>query len=229
MVFFHFCLYVERCTDRCIDGVFALDVSQSISRGKGGEDRFNLMKDVITTTFGRINISSNCNRVGLFLFANDARLEFNLSAHSDLTSLQAALNNLTLSSIGDFREDQGTDTPGVLNLIRTTAEDGSLGLNNESIQIAVVITDGRPHIPGTKRKIARNQTKAASNALNDTGIFEQIFAIGINGTSRNKEIDEDTLRLISGDEESTFLLSSFDSDLIQEVARNLSSAFCNCE
>ena len=232
-LFIHFCLYVERCTGRCIDGVFALDVSKSIGnprKDSRAEGRFNLMKNVTITTFERINISSNCNRVGLFLFAKDARLEFNLSAHTDLTSLQAALDNLTLRSIEDFRKDPGTNTPGVLNLIKTTAEDGSLGLNNESIQIAVVITDGRPHMRGTSRTVARNQTEAASNALNDTGIFEQIFAVGINGTSKDgMEIDEDTLRLITGDEESTFLLSSFDSDVIQEVARNLSSALCICE
>ena len=225
-------LIVEECTMPCFDGVFALDVSKSIGSGEDGEKRFNFMKNFISTTFDQVTISPNCSRAGLILFANDTKIKFNLSRYTDRPSLRSALNETTLSSISDFRQGGGTNTPGVLKLMKNAAEDGRLGLSkdNRIIQIAIVITDGRPHIH-TNAMHARNQTKIAGNELRMAGIYEQIYAIGIEGTTRKggPSINKETLRLITGTNESTFLLNNFSNATFQEAAVNLSAAFCNCE
>ena len=220
----------------CFDGVFALDVSNSIGFGDEGEERFNLMKDFISTTFDRVTISPNCSRAGLILFANDTKIKFNLSRYTDISSLRRALNKTTLRSIrrGGFRRGRGggTNTPGVLKLMKSAAEDGRLGLSkdNRIIQIAIVITDGRPHIH-TNRSHASDQTEIAANELRMAGIYEQIYAIGINGTTKKGKlgINKNTLGLITGTNESTFLLNNFSNATFQEATRNLSAAFCYCE
>ena len=229
-------LIVEECTMPCFDGVFALDVSNSIGFGDDGEERFNLMKDFISTTFDRVTISPNCSRAGLILFANDTKIKFNLSKYTNISSLRRALNETTLHGIRGFRrgggKGGGTNTPGVLKLMKSAAEDGRLGLSkdNRIIQIAVVITDGRPHIH-TNRSHASDQTEIAGNELRMAGIYEQIYAIGINGTTKGGRLglNKNTLSLITGTNESTFLLNNFSNAALQEAAGNLSAAFCNCE
>ena len=220
---------VERCPIPCLDGVFVLDVSKSIGNQKNGAEPFNLMRNFILSTFDLVTISPNCSRAGLIIFANEARIEFNLNSYTDEASLMQALNDVTLKSIKKFRQDVGTNTPEVLTLLRTAAQDGSLGLNNEErIQIAVIITDGRPHIPATPED-AEPQTEEAGRLLRKAEIYERIYAIGVQGKG-NKPIDRDVLKLITGDTELTFLVANFSTQAFEQVTAGIREEFCNnCE
>ena len=214
-------IFVEGCTIPCIDGVFVLDVSRSIPT----EEDFQLMKDFVAATFPLVNISANCSRAGLILFASDARIEFNLNEYTDEASLRSALDSVTLSGLGNFR--RGTNTPAALTLMRTAAENGSLGLRDDRVQVAVVITDGRPslrHIGIPRAREADEQTEHAGNILRDANIYEQIYAIGIEGG--RGEI-RDTLRFIADPPELTFLIANFSQELFNEAAENTSRQFCD--
>ena len=226
-------LIVGNCTIPCIDGVFVLDVSDSIGNAHNrGKEAFKLMKDFIARTFSLVNISSNCSRAGLIFFANDVKIQFNLDKYTNETSLRKALNDITLDSLEDFRKEKGTNTPEVLKLLKTAAQDGSLGLNmnNEDIiQVAIIITDGRPHIPGTKSDIVGNQTREAGRRLREEGIYEHIYAIGVQG-KKKKQVNEGALKLITGDAESTFLIANFSVQAFEQAAANIREEFCNnCE
>ena len=215
--------FVEGCTIPCIDGVFILDVSQSIPT----EEDFQLMKDFVARTFPLVNISANCSRAGLILFASDARIEFNLNEYTDEASLRNALNNVTLRGVSANSFRQGTNTPAALNLMRTAAQDGSLGLRDDRVQVAVVITGGRPslrHIGIPSAREADEQTEHAGNILHDADIYEQIYAIGIEGG--RGEI-RDTLRFIADPPELTFLIATFSQELFNETAENTSRQFCD--
>jgi len=214
-------LFVEGCTIPCIDGVFVLDVSISIP----SEEDFQLMKDFVARTFPLVNISASCSRAGLILFASDARIEFDLNEYTDEASLRNALDSVTLSGLGNFR--RGTNTPAALTLMRTAAQDGSLGLRDDRVQVAVVITDGRPnlrHIEIPREQDADELTEHASNILRDANIYEQIYAIGIVGGGG--EI-RDTLRFIADPPELTFLIANFSEELFNETAENTSRQFCD--
>ena len=220
-------LIVEMC--QCIDGVFVLDVSQSIGQD---EEAFNLMKKLMVETFSLVNFSPNCSRAALVLFASDVNLKFNLTAHANITSLWKTLNDTTLDSLKKFRKNRGTNTADALTLLRTAAQNGSLGVDNEdSEQIAVIITDGRPHTSQAQKDKgilmnAKRRTRNASKYLGEAGIYERIYAIGIQGDEK-KPINKQTLNIIAGNSESTFLLTNFTANEFEEVAENI--RFCDRE
>ena len=185
------------------------------------------MKDFVAATFDLMTIAPNCSRVGLILFASDARIEFNLTEYTDEASLQNALNNVTLRNLraNDFR--QGTNTPAALDLMRTAAEDGRLGLSNDRQRIAVLITDGRPsldHIRPTPPEVADQLTEQAGNRLHRSGAYDEIYAIGIQGG--RGEI-RDTLRFIADSPDRVFPLESFSQELFREAADNITRQFCD--
>ena len=218
-------LIVEECSFPCIDGVFVLDVSNSIRT----EENFQLMKDLVINTFDLVNISANCSRAGLILFAGGARLEFNLNAYTDEASLRKAMNSIIYKKL-DFR--QGTDTPAALNLMRTAAQNGMLGLSNDidRPRIAVVITDGRPSLKylkmNIKQKEADQRTKDAGQLLRDAKIYNLTYAVGIQG---EKGEIRDTLNFIADPPELTFLIANFSQQLFNETAANITRQFCNRE
>ena len=85
---------LEGCTAPCIDAVFVLDVSRSIET----EQNFQLMKNFITNTFNLMNISADCSRGGLIVFARDAEIMFNLKEYTDEASLRNAFDQITFIS-----------------------------------------------------------------------------------------------------------------------------------
>ena len=230
-----YCIYliVEICSSPCIDGVFVLDVSKSIGNRKIGEGPFNLMKNLMINTFSLVTFSPNCSRAGLILFASDAKIEFNLTAHADKNSLQKALNGLNLKRLKKFRMDTGTNTAEGLNLLKNVAQNGNLGVNKEDrVKIAVIITDGRPSPSKAQQKEgvmlqdAMKLTLDARDALIKDGIYDHIYAIGVQGKDK-KPIDKNTLTIIASNNESAFLLNNFTTDEFEEVTENIQ--FCNRE
>ena len=116
------------------------------------------MEDIVL----EMNISPSNSRVAVILFSSFASLHFNLNQFTDKNTLIAAIRNLPYSS-------GGTDIPAALDLLRTTAQDGSLGIRNDTRQIAIFLTDG----------IGGDVTQAAPE-LAATNIF-QLFSVGIAG------------------------------------------------
>ena len=221
MYVYGFCFIViaPGCEIPCIDGVFVLDVSRNIT-----EEYFQLMKDFVARTFPFVNISTNCSRAGLILFASDARIEFDLNEHIDEASLRDALDNIKLSELSEIRGSSGTNTSGVLNLMRTAAKDGHLGLSHDHrVQIAVVITAEGPNLTTTEREM----TETAANRLHGAEIYDQIYVVGVQGSQ--KENRDTHIRFIADPPELTFLISDFSQDRFNEAANNITKQFCDRE
>ena len=100
----------------------------------------------------------------------------------------------------------------------TAAYDGTLGMRNENVHIAVFITDGRPNIKhlGVSNDMAIENTETAANRLHGSDIYDQVYAVGIEG---NKPLSK-TLNLIA---------QGFDAALFEELGRNITLQFCNRE
>ena len=213
-------LTVEGCTIPCMDGVFVLDVSISINN----DDNFNLIKNFVTSTFAVLNISAECSHAGVILFAKDAMIRFNLNQYTDVSSLTNAVNEIIYSEI-DEETRTGTNTPSALDLLRIASLDGRLGLRDGFVHIGVVITDGRPNLnhQGISRDEANERAETAGNRLHKAEIYDQIYAIGIEG---NKPLG-DTLEYIADPEQLVFPISGFDEELFTELSRNISREFCN--
>jgi len=203
-----------------MDVVFVLDVSISIKN----EANFQLMKNVTKSTFQMLNITENCSRVAMMLFARHAWFNFTLTDYYNKTSVSKAVDQIRYDEIPK-RNRTGTNTPEALNLLLGASENGTLGLRNDTVHIAVFITDGRPNIkhlriPNDK---AIEDTMAAANGLRESKIYDHVYAVGIEG---NKPIGK-ILEYIAYPSSLVFPIAGFNASLFEELGRNLTSQFCD--
>ena len=186
------------------------------------------MKNFVTNTFNSTNISADCSRGGLILFARDAEIMFNLKEYTDEASLRNAFDQITLSHFkGKYR--RGTNTPAALELMRTAAQDGSLGLSDDRVHIAVVITDGRPNIKhyNIEKNAGNRKTEIAGNRLRRARIYDQIYAIGIQG--ERHPLQRETLDYFADPPRLTFLIDEFNETLFDQLRINITREFCERE
>ena len=160
--------------------MFVLDVSISIKN----ETNFQLMKDVVNSTFKVLNISANCSRVAMMLFARHAWFNFTLTDYYDEASVHKAVDQIKYNEISRHNRT-GTNTPEALNLLVDAAQDGTLGLRNDTVHIAVFITDGRPHIKHLRNQSsnASEATMAAANRLHESKIMIMFMLLALKGTT----------------------------------------------
>ena len=205
-----------------MDGVFVLDASISINN----DANFDLMKDFVTGTFPLVNIADNCSHASVIVFAADAWIWFDLNEYTDVASLTNAVNEIVYSEISQVKRT-GTNTPDALDIMRIAGQNGSLGLRDGFVHIGVFITDGRPNLKHIDRSIsqteANRRTEVAGNRLHEADIFDQIYAIGIEG---NKPLGQ-TLEFIADPESLVFPIAGFNESLFMELGRNISLSFCN--
>ena len=137
------------------DITFVLDTSGSIS-----STSFQYVREFIEDIVLEMNIGPNNSRVAVIIFNEDAELYFNMNAFNDTDSLIMSIHNLPYFG-------GGTDIPEALNLLRTTAQDGSLGIRHNNRQIAIFLTDGQG-----------GDVIPAVDALIATNIF-QVYSVGV--------------------------------------------------
>ena len=142
--------------------------------------------------------------VGVITFNNSARLYFNLQAHADLSTLLSAIENIPYHG-------GTTNTAAALRLLLSTAQDGTLGLRNDSSKIAIVITDGDSTYP--------NATSSAATTLHASNIFD-VNAVGIAGANRPE------LRRIANNSEFVFFANSFNSTDLQQLQETILPELC---
>ena len=205
-----------------MDGVFVLDASISIKN----DANFNLMKDFVTGTFPLVNIADECSHASVIVFAADAWIWFDLNEYTDLANLTDAVNEIVYSELSEEKRT-GTNTPDALDVMRIAGQNGSLGLRDGFVHIGVFITDGRPNLKHISQSIgqteANRMTEVAGNRLHEANIFDQIYAIGIEG---NKLLGQ-TLEFIADPKSLVFSIGGFDEDLFMELGRNVTRTFCD--
>ena len=167
-----------------------IDTSGSI-----GADRFQLIREFTANVTTELINGSPSSAVGVILFNNNAHIEFNLTAHTNLNSLLSAINELPYNG-------GSTDTAKALNLLLDTAQNGELGLRNNSLNSTIVITDGVSNDPSA--------TESAANELHASNIFD-VYSIGVGGA------DLTELNRIASSPEFVFFTSSFNSDGLQQL------------
>ena len=184
---------------RCLSGsiqdlVFVIDTSGSI-----GDKNFDLIRQFTANVTAELINESPGSTVGVILFSSAAHIEFNLTAHTSLDALLSAIRTLPYSG-------GQTNTDDALRLLLHTAQNGGLGLRDDSLHSAIVITDGESDSPSATRSIA--------NTLHDSNIFD-VYAVGIDGASLTE------LNAIASSPEFVFFTNSFNSDSLQQLAVEL--------
>ena len=211
-------LTVEGCTVPCIDAVFVLDVSLSINNMNS-----KLMKIFVLSIINLMNISAECSRAGVILFARDAWINFSLEEHLTPTTLQNAIDQIKYAEISDHNRTF-TNTPAALRLLQTAgAKNGALGLRDGKIHIAVFITDGETLLrDNIIQNEADKETKIAGNKLREARIYDQIYAVGV-GIKGNHT----TLRYIANPLSLAFSLAKFNQSLFNQLTTNISRKLCD--
>ena len=207
-----------------MDAVFVLDVSISIKT----EENFQFMKDFVTSTLSLLNITAECSHAAVMLFAGEAWVRFDLNEYTDLDSVTYAVNNITYFGISKERRT-GTNTPAALDLLLNAGQDGTLGLRDDFVHIVLFITDGRQNLKHIDRGIdlteANQRTEVAGIRLHDSEIYDQIYAIGIEGS---KPLGQ-TLDFIADPKSLVYPIAGFDEDLFAELGSDIAEQFCDRE
>ena len=168
------------------DITFVVDTSGSIRSAD-----FQYVRNFIEDITLEMNIGVNNSRVAVILFDDDATLYFNLTRFTDKESLIISIRSLPYSG-------GGTDIPEALDLLRTTAQNGLLGINNDNRQITIFLTDG----------VGGDVVRSVA-ALQAANIF-QVYSVGVS----NARLDQLNL-IASGNSDFVYYHSTFtDTSLI---------------
>ena len=160
------CVIILGCPRHIVrDVVFVIDTSSSI-----GFSRFQLVRELAENITITLKLNSPETLFGLITFDTFAQFEFNISKHTDLSTLLPAINP-GLPYYSGF----GTNTSSALSLLLSgSVEGGFLQLRENTSKVAIVITDSISHrLPSLQ---------SAENSLHATNIFD-IYAVGITDNS----------------------------------------------
>ena len=185
------------------DIVFVIDTTRSI-----GSFRFQRIREFVANVTTDLKLISPESRVGVILFDWFIRLQFNLQRHTSLSTLLPAID----PGLPYVNSIFNTNTAGALEFLLSSAQNGILGIRNETSNIAIVITDGRSD--------NRFLTQSAAAALHAANIFD-IYAIGFGSA------DVFELRTIASDPRFVYSTDFFSEFSLQEVKMNIIDQLCS--
>ena len=153
-----------------------------------------------------LKLNSPESSVGVILFDNNARIQFNLEAHTNLSTLSPAINpGLPYNNL------YGRDTAAALNLLLSSTQNDLLGIRNETSNTAIVITAGRSN--------SVYSTQSAAAALHAANKFD-VYAIGIGSANINE------LYTIASDPHFVYFTYRYD---FEELQITLTDQLCSCK
>ena len=180
--------------------VFVIDTSSSI-----GFSRFQMIRKFIANITAELICVYYRSAFGVILFDSNAHIEFNLQNYTSTSALLSAINNLPYSA-------GGTNTAEALTLLLSSAQNGTLGLRNDSSKVAVIITDGQSS--------NRSATLSAAAILHASNIFD-VYAVGVDGAYLPE------LQAIASSPDFVFFTSSFNSTGLQQLQDRILPQLCN--
>ena len=208
-----------------MDGVFVLDVSNSIDQRE-----FNEMIDFVVDVFTLVNISAECSHAAVMLFKANIVIKFDLNQYTNRDDLIRAVLSIDHDSV----RGGGTNTPEALKVLRLASQNGTLGLrfNDQSIRkIVVMITDGNPalskdfdeyNIEKTSKSELRAQLQVEASELHGANIYDQIYAVGV-----GSDVNRDTLEEISDPVNLNFLVAGFNPEDFEQLMDDIRVEFCH--
>ena len=193
------------CTiDGVKDIVFLIDTSYTI-----GSYQFQIIREFVDNITISVKLNSPESSVGVILFDDSARIQFNLEAHTNLSTLSPAINPGL-----PYNYAFGRNTAAALNLLLSSAQNSSLGIRNEASNIAIVITGGQSNNPFS--------TQSAAAALHAAKIFD-VYAIGYNSADINE------LNTIASDPSFVYYTNFYNRYEVEELQMSVTDQLCSCK
>ena len=180
--------------------VFVIDTSGSIDSSK-----FQMIRNFVANITTELIQNSSQSAVGVILYSDNAHIQFNLQAYTNLSTLLSAIYRLPYN--GGL-----TNTAEALTLLLSSAQNGTLELRNNSSKVAIVITGGRSNSPSA--------TLSAAFSLHTSNIFH-VFAIGV------AEANFTELEGIASRLEFVFLRNFLSNSSLQQLHDDILQELCN--
>ena len=199
------CILCVDCTvDEVKDIVLVIDSSRYV-----GSYQFQMIREFVDNITVSLKLNSPESSVAVILYDYTARIYFNLEAHTSLSTLSPAINPGLPYYYG-----YGRNTAAALRLLLSSAQNGSLGIRNETSNIAIVITGGQ----------SDNQysTQSAAAALHAANIFD-VYAIGYDSASIYE------LNTIASDPHFVYFTDFYNRYVIEELRMNVIAQLCSCK
>ena len=198
-------LCILDCSRRVVrDVVFMIDTSTKI-----GLSGFQLVRELVENITINIKVNSPESLFGLITFDHDARLEFNISNHTDLSTLLPAIN----PGLPYYYTDFSADTANALSyLLSGGVEGGFLQLRNETSKLVIVIAD--------RHSFSLSSLRSVTDSLHAANIFD-VYAVGIGGNRHNE------LELIASDPSFIFSTSSLTNFTAQRLENKVTEQLCS--
>ena len=202
------CILLIDCTiGEAKDVVFVIDASNYI-----GSYQFQKIRELVANITITLKLNSPESSVGVILFDNSASILFNLEEHTNLSTLSPAINpGLPYNYDYGYGNDNDRDTAAALDLLLSSAQDGSLGIRNDTSKIAIVITVGQSD--------SNFSTQAAADALHAANIFD-VYAIGFGSADINE------LNAIASDPNFVYF-TYFNSYNVEELRMAITDQLCS--
>ena len=145
---------------------------------------FQLVRELVENITINLKVNSPETAFGLITFDTSARFEFDITNHTDLSTLLPAINpglpyyNIRVSSSGSIF--YYTNIASALNLLLSGSEEGGfLQLRSNASKVAIVIAD---HIYSEYLSL-----QSAANSLHEANIFD-VYAVGIDIYARQNDL-----------------------------------------
>ena len=198
------CIIIIDCSSRVVrDVVFVVDTSSS-----SGFSGFQLLRELIENIIINIKVNSPETLFGLITFDSDARFQFDISNHTDLSTLLPAINS-GLTYYGGYMYT--TNTESALRLLLSGGvEGGYLQLRDETSNVAIVIADG----------YSTSLLQSAANSLHAANIFD-VYAVGIRSYVYRE------LQLIASDPSFIFTTYPLNNFTAQQLEENVIEQLCS--
>ena len=235
---FIICNFVVACTVvGRTDCVFVLDNSISIE----DDINFGLIRSLVTRVIGLVDVGEDDTEAlfSVIRFARHASISFPISQHTNRADLINAVNQLSYFNLSRLNRT-GTNIPEALDLLREGGQDGRIGLRNGSYRHAIFITDGRPNTRDLEearlgRTLSKQEARehriideqnsiAAARRLHASGVYNDVFAIGIRG---QHDINFVELDHIASRPEFRFEIQDFTTDAFEAVIQLLNEDLCD--
>ena len=202
-----FILFAECTIDEVKDIVFVIDADDASFRFRPYQ--FQRIREFVDNITVNLKLNSPESSVAVILYNHTAHIHFNLEAHTSLSTLSPAINPGLRYYYG-----YGRDTAAALRLLLSSAQNGSLGIRNETSNIAIVITG--------ERSDNYYSTKSAAAALHAANVFD-VYAIGYDRADINE------LNTIASDPHFVYFTNFYNRYDIEELQMNMTDQLCSCK
>ena len=175
-----------------------------------GSYQFQMIRELVDNITISLKLNTPESSVGVILFDSYARIQFNLTTYTSLSTLSPAINPGLPYNYYSYNRD----TAAALDLLLSSAQNGSLGIRNETSHIAIVITGGRSN--------NNYSTQSAAAELHAANIFD-VYAIGYNSADVNE------LNAIASDPNFVYFATFYNRNDTEELRRNITDQLCSCK